>query len=265
MSEASQQACPSCGAVSPPDAQFCHECGAILVRSAVGSRPTPLTEEPAPSLPPSPSLPPTGGPRRGRTVALIVAAVVALIVAFLVREHERTSSDLPVPGVPVAEATAPAPSGEPTAALPNQATAEIHREVRPSPAPRAPVRSRAEDTIEEPPPREASREAESAREAGEPQSPSEPQARPGDRRASAAQSPDAVPEVVSRLRPGWYRVRFRAPLFREPSETAPVVTYLPIGTRIHVTRVLPGFLAVESMTGKAPGYVSTDDAAPEGS
>jgi hypothetical protein len=66
-----------------------------------------------------------------------------------------------------------------------------------------------------------------------------------------------------RQRPGWYRMRFRAPLFQEPSETAPVVTYLPQGMRIRVTRALPGFLAVESMTGKPPGYVSSDDATPE--
>jgi hypothetical protein len=30
-----------------------------------------------------------------------------------------------------------------------------------------------------------------------------------------------------------------------------------------VTRVLPGFLAVESTTGKRPGFVSSDDALPE--
>jgi hypothetical protein len=58
-------------------------------------------------------------------------------------------------------------------------------------------------------------------------------------------------------------MRFRAPLFREPSETAPIITHLPRGTRIHVTRTLPGFLAVESVTGKPSGYVSSDDATPE--
>jgi hypothetical protein len=63
---------------------------------------------------------------------------------------------------------------------------------------------------------------------------------------------------------GWYRVRYRAPLFREPSETSPVLAYLPAGSKVRVTRVLPGFLAVESVTGKPPGYLSSDDASPEG-
>jgi len=77
-------------------------------------------------------------------------------------------------------------------------------------------------------------------------------------------TPEAEAEAGRPARhPGWYRMRFRAPLFREPSESSPVVTYLPEGTRIRVTRVLPGFLAVESVTGKAPGYVSSDDASPE--
>lgn len=62
---------------------------------------------------------------------------------------------------------------------------------------------------------------------------------------------------------GWYRVRYRAPLFREPNETSPVIAYLPAGTKVQVTRVLPGFLAVESVTGKPPGYLSSDDASPE--
>jgi hypothetical protein len=63
--------------------------------------------------------------------------------------------------------------------------------------------------------------------------------------------------------PGWYRVRYRAPLFRDPNETSPVIAYLPAGTKVRVTRVVPGFLAVESVTGKPPGYLSSDDASPE--
>jgi hypothetical protein len=63
--------------------------------------------------------------------------------------------------------------------------------------------------------------------------------------------------------PGWYRVRYRAPLFRDPNETSPVIAYLPAGSKVHVTRVLPGFLAVESVTGKPPGYLSSDDASPD--
>ena len=70
-------------------------------------------------------------------------------------------------------------------------------------------------------------------------------------------------EPARRHRPGWYRVRYRSPLFQSPSETAPIVTYLAPGTRIRVTRALPGFLAVESTTGKPPGYVSSDDVLPE--
>ena len=66
-----------------------------------------------------------------------------------------------------------------------------------------------------------------------------------------------------RRQPGWYRVRYRSPLFQAPSETAPIITQLPAGTRIRVTRVLPGFLAVESTTGKAPGFVSSDDVLPD--
>ena len=62
--------------------------------------------------------------------------------------------------------------------------------------------------------------------------------------------------------PGWYRVRYRAPLFRDPNETSPVIAYLPAGTKVRVTRVLSGFLAVESVTGKPPGYLSSDDASP---
>ncbi len=31
---------------------------------------------------------------------------------------------------------------------------------------------------------------------------------------------------------GWYRVRYRAPLFREPNEASPVIAYLPAGTKV---------------------------------
>jgi hypothetical protein len=58
-------------------------------------------------------------------------------------------------------------------------------------------------------------------------------------------------------------VRYRAPLFKEPNEASAVIAYLPAGTKVQVTRVLPGFLAVESVTGKPPGYLSSDDASPE--
>ncbi len=259
MSEASQPACPSCGAVSPPDAQFCRECGAILVRSTLGSRPVPLAEEPSPSLSVSPAAPrASGGSRRRRMLALALAGGIALAVAVLLREQGRPSSDLPVPGAPIPEPTA-APLSEPTITRPQAA------------APTA-AAARDTETIAEPPPRSPSGEPDGKREseaakasdgAREPAAPSEPQAPPRTRRAASPRASADQPEVASRLLPGWYRVRFRAPLFGEPSETAPVVTYLPAGTRIRVTRVLPGFFAVESATGKPPGYVSSDDAAPE--
>ena len=77
-------------------------------------------------------------------------------------------------------------------------------------------------------------------------------------RAGAAEPPSGSAPT------GWYRVRYRAPLFREPNEASAVITYLPAGMKVRVTRVLPGFLAVESVTGKPPGYLSSDDASPEG-
>jgi hypothetical protein len=101
--------------------------------------------------------------------------------------------------------------------------------------------------------------------------PTETAAPPRRERADASERPPRTP--APRAEPtqprseqagaGWYRVRYRAPLFRDPSETSPVLAYLPAGSRVHVTRVLPGFLAVESVTGKPPGYLSSDDASPE--
>ena len=74
---------------------------------------------------------------------------------------------------------------------------------------------------------------------------------------------EPAPPRGERPGPGWYRVRYRAPLFRDPNETSPVIAYLPAGSKVRVTRVVPGFLAVESVTGKPPGYLSSDDASPE--
>ena len=50
---------------------------------------------------------------------------------------------------------------------------------------------------------------------------------------------------------------------RNPGSTRVTRMRVPAGTRIRVTRVLPGFLAVESTTGKAPGFVSSDDVLPD--
>jgi hypothetical protein len=101
--------------------------------------------------------------------------------------------------------------------------------------------------------------------------PPSPTAPPRRERADAGEQPPrtAAPRTEpreprrERPAPGWYRVRYRAPLFRNPSETSPVIAYLPAGTKVRVTRVLPGFLAVESVTDKPPGYLSSDDASPE--
>ena len=54
-------------------------------------------------------------------------------------------------------------------------------------------------------------------------------------------------------------MRNRAPLFKEPREASEVITTLNPGTKIYVTRRLAGFFAVQSVTGKEPGYVSADD------
>jgi hypothetical protein len=77
-----------------------------------------------------------------------------------------------------------------------------------------------------------------------------------DERSRSDESPAADRESY---RGGWYRVRNRAPLLEAPDENAAVVTMLKPGTKVWVTRILPGFLAVQSVTGKAPGYVSTDN------
>jgi hypothetical protein len=98
-----------------------------------------------------------------------------------------------------------------------------------------------------------------------------PTAAPRRERGTATERPPHTPAPrAGALEPhpgnaptGWYRVRYRAPLFREPNQTSPVIAYLPAGTKVQVTRVLPGFLAVESVTGKPPGYLSSDDASPE--
>jgi hypothetical protein len=87
--------------------------------------------------------------------------------------------------------------------------------------------------------------------------------RPPRSEPARSETPPAIGGSVTQ-RAGWYRVKFRTPLFATPSETSPIVTYLRPGTRIRVTHAVPGFLAVESTTGKAPGWVSTDDATPEG-
>ena len=192
MTESTELLCPSCGHANPADAQFCRQCGAILVQSRDARK----RESESPRPQPSPQIvAPASGPRRGALLAA-VAGLLTLVVAFVVYQRFHTNELIPVPGE---EARArPLPTHEPF--------------VEPTLAPRAAERRE---------------------------------------------------EVPSRRQPGWYRVRYRSPLFQAPSETAPIITQLPAGTRIRVTRVLPGFLAVESTTGKAPGFVSSDDVLPD--
>ena len=174
---------------------------------------------------PSPDEMPLSPPqRRSGRLAAIIAVTLLVLVGLAVYQRHRASSLIPVPGQPEPAATP---------------VAEI------SPA-ETPAEGAAAKPTLPPPPAEPTPPREEAR---VPPAPNFP--------------PERSEEPVGRHHPGWYRVQFRSPLFREPSETAPIVTYLAAGTRIRVTRVLPGFLAVESTTGKEPGYISSDDVLPE--
>jgi len=250
------QICPSCGAASPADAQFCRDCGAILVRSGGSGGP--------PKTPPLGSDPTftfegSGGPGSPRppddkrvSVVAVVIVIVVLLVIGAVFFGKRDSSQIPVPG---------------------EAPTEVPAEVSPTEPPPPP---RREPTRPPAPPPPLPREPESLREPNvvvqperepEPERPAE-RVRPREPERRREPEPE-LPSVRGRedgraARGGWYRVKFRAPLFQSPDETAPIITYLRPGTRIRVTRVVSGFLAVESTTGKAPGYVSTDDAVAEG-
>jgi zinc ribbon protein len=254
VTEMTERLCPSCGNANPADAQFCRECGAILVQARGGATRN-TTARPVESSKPTPGeISPSPSRRRGRGLAAIVFASL-LLVALLIAYQRRRAGTLPVPGQQQAEATpAPSPVGQraeaaaanPTIAVPSPAVAPAREEARVKPTARAPSEvAAAKPTI---PP--ASHEPEPAHE--------EAPARP---RRNAASEPAA--EAARRHRPGWYLVRYRTPLFQSPNETAPIVTYLTPGMRIRVTRALPGFLAVESTTGKPPGYVSSDDVLPE--
>ncbi len=183
----------------------------------------------APSAPNEPGPRQTGEPPPARPAerrGTIVAAAVAIVVLtgiLIAVQRHRGSGLIPVPGA------------TPTAA---KATAAPAATAVATPTPTAPSAT--------PPPR---RERVDASE----QPPHTPAPRAGARE----------PRPRNAAAPGWYRVRYRAPLFRDPNEASPVIAYLPAGAKVHVTRVLPGFLAVESVTGKPPGYLSSDDASPE--
>jgi hypothetical protein len=246
------QICPSCGAASPADAQFCRDCGAILVRSgSPGTSPkTPLGSDPTFTFegggPASPQRP---DDKRSLAVGVIVIVVILLALgAYFFRKQEP--SPIPVPG----ESPTEAPTEAPADVVPTEAPRPPRREPTLPPLPPLPP----------PPPREP----ESLREPNVVPPESEPEPEPDE--YPPAEPPVERPrprEPERRREPertlGWYRMKFRAPLFQSPSETAPIITYLRPGTRIRVTRVVPGFLSVESTTGKAPGWVSSDDADPE--
>jgi predicted RNA-binding Zn-ribbon protein involved in translation (DUF1610 family) len=266
------ESCPSCGHVIPGDVQFCPECGAIVVRSGEKreDRLAQSFERPPGMQPPSSGSPPT---QKRPLLALIpaIGLVVAALVAYLLWPSAKPQS-IPVPGEPateptiaaIAEAPTPKPAARPPAPPPPAAaipppSAEAPVASRP-PAPREEVEEPREPE-REPPPREERRaddleEESSTVSRSRPEPPVEaPRMRPG----GPARGDDESTQPAVR----WYRVRFRAPLFAQPSETSAILSYLPAGTRIRVTRRTEGFLAVESVTGKQPGFVSRDDAVPE--
>jgi ribosomal protein L40E len=229
LTESTELLCPSCGHANPADAQFCRQCGAILVQSRDARKRE--SESPRPQASPR-IVEPVSGPRHGALIAA-VAGLLTLVVAFFVYQRFHTNELIPVPG----DATPPAPRAE-------------------APAEQAVVQPTASGQLREAP---AKPEATAVREAARTLPTHEPFVEP----TLAPRAAGRREEVPSRRQPGWYRVRYRSPLFQAPSETAPIITQLPAGTRIRVTRILPGFLAVESTTGKAPGFVSSDDVLPE--
>jgi len=229
VTDGGQRLCPSCGNPNPGDAQFCRECGAILIEAREAKR-TAAAADPA------------AAPRRdSRSSASWIALAVGLlviVVGLFAYRRSRVDSAIPIPGATPAAEYPTIALPEPTAArqaAPERATVKPPRE--PSPLESTERREPAPDVASREEPR-SSRPAVSGRE----------------ERGEGHLSP---------RQPGWYRMRFDAPLFESPSETAPVIARLRGGTRVRVTRVLPGFLAVESTTGKRPGFVSSDDALPE--
>jgi zinc ribbon protein len=254
VAEVTERLCPSCGNANPADAQFCRDCGAILVQGRGGAtrstaareveswKPTPGETSRSPSR------------RRGRGLALVLVAGLVLVVLFIAYQRKQNGT-LPVPGQQQAEAT-PAPSpaeqraeataAKPTSAVPSAAGAPAHEEAHTESTRSAPSEvAVAKPTI-----------------APAPHQPAPPHEKAAVR-STRRTPPEPAAEAARRHRPCWYLVRYRTPLFQSPNETASIVTYLAPGTRIRVTRALQGFLAVESTTGKPPGYVSADDVLPE--
>src|SRR5205085_1570699 len=109
-----QQSCPSCGAASPPDAQFCRDCGAILVRGAGAPKPPPLVPGERPMTFPGDGAPPP--PKKQQDPKAWIAIVVAILILGGIAAYlfgKRGPSDIPVPGE--------APTEAPTAAPPTEA------------------------------------------------------------------------------------------------------------------------------------------------
>jgi hypothetical protein len=244
-----QLSCPSCGAANPPDAGFCRECGAILVRGGPASRQPPLVPGERLATSPSGASPP---PPKNRDPKPWIAIVVAILIVGGIAVYflrKREPSEIPVPGE--------APAGAPTDASPTEAPTSRPEPTGPQ-STIAPEPTLSERTLAPPQPTPS-------HDFHEPPLVPTPRARRSPPRNEPArrETPPAIGGSITQ-RAGWYRVKFRTPLFALPSETSPVITYLRPGTRIRVTHAVPGFLAVESTTGKAPGWVSSDDAAPEG-
>jgi hypothetical protein len=250
VTEMTERLCPSCGNANPADAQFCRECGAILVQSRGGAARSTTARELESGKPTPGEMPRAPLSRRGRGLAAIVVAGL-LLVALLVAYQRKRAGTLPVPGKQQAEATpspaeqrAEAAAAKPTAAAPSPAATPAREEARTKPTASAPS------------------EVASARPPAPPAS-HEPANEEAPARSSRGAAPKPTAETPRRHRPGWYVVRYRTPLFQSPNETASIIIYLAPGTRILVTRAIEGFLAVESTTGKRPGYVSADDVLPE--
>jgi hypothetical protein len=253
VTDVTERMCPSCGHANPAGSQFCGQCGAILVKGRDVAR---RAVEPPPPEPlesgrsfgelESRSVEPQRPANRAMWLAGgATALVLALALAFVTYQRFHANGMIPIPGdttptaIPPREA--PAPVVQPTASgsireAPERAEAPVATPRRASEPPPAQEPPELMPTMG---PRVASREA--------------PRPAP----------PERAEEARSQRQPGWYRVRYRSPLFREPDETSPVITQLKAGTRVRVTRVLSGFLRVESTTGKEPGYLSSDDALPE--
>jgi len=266
LTDATDRLCPSCGHGNPVDAQFCGQCGAILVKGRDAARRTPDPPAPEPweasrtlgeieGRSPEPMRP------ANRTAWLAGGAtlvVLLLALAFVAYQRLRANEMIPIPGDVTPTAIPPSEAAPP---LPQPTASGMVRE--------APERPAA------PPPEERRRAEQPApdrrEEAHAPAvAPSEPELMPtaepkvASRELPRPRAEERTERGRPQREPGWYRVRYdRSPLFREPDETGPVITKLRAGTRIRVTQVLRGFLRVESTTGKEPGYLSSDDALPD--